>query len=90
MAHAQIGLIGLGVMGENLALNMLNHGYRVAVLNRTVSKVDDFVRGPAKGKNVIGCQALEELCRQLEKPRKVCRALLGRCMTSRSHFAVIP
>ncbi|HPP54162.1 MAG TPA: NAD(P)-binding domain-containing protein, partial [Thermoguttaceae bacterium] len=49
------GLIGLAVMGENLVLNVESRGYRVAVFNRTVSKVDDFLAGRAKGKNIVGC-----------------------------------
>ena len=52
---ADIGLIGLAVMGENLVLNMESHGYTVAVFNRTTSKVDDFVNGRGKGKKLVGC-----------------------------------
>ena len=55
------GLIGLAVMGENLALNIESRGYSVAVFNRTVSKVDDFINGRAKGKRFRGCHSLEEL-----------------------------
>ena len=66
-----IGLIGLAVMGENLALNIESRGYSVAVFNRTTSKVDDFMAGPAKGKNFVGCQSLEELIGALAVPRKV-------------------
>ena len=65
------GLIGLAVMGENLALNIESRGYRVAVFNRTVSKVDEFIGGRAKGKNFVGCRSLEELVAALERPRKV-------------------
>ena len=50
-----IGLIGLAVMGENLALNIESRGYRVAVFNRTTSVVDDFIAGRAKGKKFVGC-----------------------------------
>ncbi|HUW19122.1 MAG TPA: decarboxylating NADP(+)-dependent phosphogluconate dehydrogenase [Sedimentisphaerales bacterium] len=71
MAQADIGLIGLAVMGENLILNMESKGFAVACFNRTVSKVDDFVNGRAKGKNIIGCHSVEEFCRNLKKPRKV-------------------
>jgi 6-phosphogluconate dehydrogenase len=71
MEKADIGLIGLAVMGQNLVLNMADHGYRVAVFNRTTSKVDEFIDGPAKNKNIIGAQSLEELVASLEKPRKV-------------------
>jgi 6-phosphogluconate dehydrogenase len=66
-----IGLIGLAVMGQNLVLNMNDHGYKVAVFNRTVSKVDDFLRDEAKGTNVVGTHSLEELCAQLKSPRRV-------------------
>jgi len=71
MQKADIGLIGLAVMGENLVLNMENHGFRVAVFNRTTSKVDAFMEGRAKGKNIIGCHSIEELVANLERPRKV-------------------
>ena len=68
---ANIGLIGLAVMGENIVMNMESKGFTVAVYNRTLSKVDDFVNGRAKGKNIIGTHSLEELAASLEKPRKV-------------------
>jgi 6-phosphogluconate dehydrogenase len=71
MAKADIGLIGLAVMGENLILNMESKGLTVARFNRTVSKVDDFINGRAKGKNIIGCHSIEELVQNLTKPRKV-------------------
>jgi len=71
MAQADIGLIGLAVMGENLILNMESQGFTVACFNRTVSKVDDFVNGRAKGKNIIGCRSVEELVGALKKPRKI-------------------
>lgn len=68
---ADIGLIGLAVMGENLVLNMERNGYTVAVYNRTVEKVDRFVNGRGKGKNFIGAHSIEEFVAALEKPRKV-------------------
>lgn len=68
---ADIGLIGLAVMGQNLVLNMNDHGYRVAVFNRTVSKVDDFLKGPAKNTGVIGCHSIKEFFFCLKRPRKV-------------------
>jgi len=71
MAKADIGLVGLAVMGENLILNMESRGFTVACFNRTVSKVDDFLNGRAAGKNIIGTKSIEELCACLKKPRKV-------------------
>ena len=71
MAYADIGLIGLAVMGENLVLNMESRGFSVAVYNRTLDKVDRFLSGRAKGKKIDGCRSIEALCRQLTKPRKV-------------------
>ena len=71
MKKADIGLIGLAVMGENLVMNMESKGFTVAVFNRTVSKVSDFVNGRAKGKNIIGTYSLQELVDNLAKPRKV-------------------
>lgn len=68
---ADIGLIGLAVMGQNLVLNMNDHGYKVAVFNRTTSAVDEFMAGPAKGTQVIGAQSLEELVNSLVAPRIV-------------------
>jgi len=68
---ADIGLIGLAVMGENLVLNMESRGFRVAVFNRTTSKVDEFIAGRAAGKKFIGCHSLEELVASLSQPRKV-------------------
>jgi 6-phosphogluconate dehydrogenase len=68
---ADIGLIGLAVMGENLVLNMESKGYTVAVFNRTVSKVDVFINGRAKGKNIIGTHSIEEFLKSIKKPRKV-------------------
>lgn len=71
MSKADIGLIGLAVMGENLVMNMESKGFTVAVYNRTVDKVKKFVEGRAAGKNIIGTYSLEELVENLEKPRKV-------------------
>ena len=71
MEKADIGLIGLAVMGQNLVLNMADHGYRVAVFNRTTSRVDDFINGPAKDKPVVGTHSLEQLVAALQSPRKV-------------------
>ncbi|HHU77674.1 MAG: decarboxylating NADP(+)-dependent phosphogluconate dehydrogenase [Caldicoprobacterales bacterium] len=71
MKKADIGLIGLAVMGENLVLNMERNGFTVAVFNRTVQKVTDFVEGRAKGRNIIGAKSIQELVDSLKKPRKV-------------------
>jgi 6-phosphogluconate dehydrogenase len=71
MSKADIGLVGLAVMGENLILNMESHGFTVAVYNRTVEKVDNFINGRGKGKNVIGAHSIEELIANLKSPRKV-------------------
>lgn len=68
---AHIGLIGLAVMGQNLVLNMNDHGFNVAVFNRTTSVVDEFLNDAAKGTNVIGTHSLEELVENLQTPRIV-------------------
>jgi 6-phosphogluconate dehydrogenase len=70
-AKADIGLVGLAVMGENLVLNMESHGFTVAVYNRTVEKVNNFVNGRGKGKKVIGTATIEELVASLKTPRKI-------------------
>ena len=71
MSKADIGLIGLAVMGENLVLNMESHGFTVAVYNRTVEKVNSFVNGRGKGKKIIGTKSIEELVANLNSPRKI-------------------
>ena len=71
MSQADIGLIGLAVMGQNLVLNMADHGFTVAVYNRTVSKVDDFLNGEAKGKTIVGAHNLGEFISLLKRPRRV-------------------
>ncbi|MFW5889905.1 MAG: decarboxylating NADP(+)-dependent phosphogluconate dehydrogenase, partial [Marinilabiliaceae bacterium] len=68
---SDIGLIGLAVMGENLVLNMESKGFQVSVFNRSTEKVDNFVNGRAKGKNIQGTHSLEELVQSLERPRKI-------------------
>ncbi len=70
-AVCDIGLIGLAVMGQNLVLNMNDHGFKVAVFNRTVSKVDDFIANEAKGTEVVGAHSIEELAGMLKRPRRV-------------------
>ena len=69
--NCDIGLIGLAVMGQNLVLNMNDHGYTVAVFNRTTSKVDEFLAEEAKGTAVEGAHSIEELCGMLKTPRRV-------------------
>ncbi|WP_407334332.1 decarboxylating NADP(+)-dependent phosphogluconate dehydrogenase [Enterovibrio sp. 27052020O] len=68
---ADIAVIGLAVMGQNLILNMNDHGFKVVAFNRTVAKVDEFLEGPAKGTNIIGATSLEDMVSKLESPRKV-------------------
>ncbi len=71
MEKADIGLIGLAVMGQNLVLNMADHGFKVAVYNRSVQKVDDFIANEAKDKSIIGTKDIIELCDSLSSPRKI-------------------
>ncbi|KAG8759894.1 phosphogluconate dehydrogenase (decarboxylating) gnd1 [Serendipita sp. 396] len=68
---ADIGLIGLAVMGQNLILNMNDKGFKVCAFNRTTSKVDHFLQNEAKGTNVVGAWSIEELCSKLKKPRRI-------------------
>ncbi len=68
---ADIGLVGLAVMGENLVLNIESHGFTVAVYNRSTDKVDNFIQGRAKGKNIIGTHSIQQLVNTLKTPRKV-------------------
>lgn len=69
--QCDIGLIGLAVMGQNLVLNMADHGFKVAAYNRTTHKVDEFMAGPAKGKSIVGCHSPEEFIKMLKRPRRV-------------------
>ncbi|XP_034508796.1 6-phosphogluconate dehydrogenase, decarboxylating [Ambystoma mexicanum] len=71
MAQADIALIGLAVMGQNLVLNMNDHGFVVCAFNRTVSKVDSFLANEAKGTQVVGAHSLQEMVSKLKKPRRV-------------------
>ncbi|MGN8646844.1 NADP-dependent phosphogluconate dehydrogenase [Gracilibacillus sp. HCP3S3_G5_1] len=71
MAKQQFGVIGLAVMGKNLALNVESRGYSVAVFNRTYQKTEDFLNNEAKGKNFVGAKTIEEFVDSLEKPRKI-------------------
>ncbi len=71
MPEGDIALVGLAVMGQNLILNMNDHGFTVVAFNRTTSKVDDFLNGPAKGTKVIGAKTPQEVVDSLKKPRKI-------------------
>ena len=71
MSESDIGLIGLAVMGQNLVLNMERNGYQVSVFNRTSERTDDFIKGPAAGKNITATYSIEELVGSIKKPRKV-------------------
>jgi len=87
---ADIAVIGLAVMGENLILNMESKGFTVAVYNRTTEKVDNFINGRAKGKNIIGTHSLEELVDALEKPRKVMMMIKAGPAVDKTIDALIP
>jgi 6-phosphogluconate dehydrogenase len=85
-----IGLIGLAVMGQNLVLNMNDHGYKVAVFNRTVSKVDEFIAQEAKGTEVVGAHSPEELCGLLKKPRRVMMMVKAGDVVDQTIASVLP
>ena len=68
---ADIALIGLAVMGKNLILNMNDHGFTVCAFNRTVSKVEEFMQGEAKGTKIVGATSLQDMVSKLKKPRRV-------------------
>ncbi len=69
--QCDIGLVGLAVMGQNLILNIADHGFQVAAYNRTTQKVDDFMAGSARNKSIVGCRSPEELVRNLKRPRRI-------------------
>ncbi len=69
--QADIGLIGLAVMGQNLVLNMADHKYTVSVFNRTYAKTDEFMKGPARGKSILGFQELSAFVASLKRPRRI-------------------
>ncbi|MEO6802151.1 MAG: decarboxylating NADP(+)-dependent phosphogluconate dehydrogenase [Granulicella sp.] len=89
-ATCDIGLIGLAVMGQNLVLNMNDHGYKVAVFNRTVSKVDDFLNDEAKGTQVVGAHSIEELVANLKTPRRVMLMVKAGDVTDQTIDQVVP
>ncbi len=71
MKKADIGLIGLAVMGQNLVLNMADNGFKVAVYNRSAQKTDDFIAGEAKDRSIVGTKGIKAFCDSLSSPRKV-------------------
>jgi len=71
MQNSDIGLIGLAVMGQNLVLNMNDHGYKVSVYNRTSLKTEDFIKTNAKNSNLKGTFSIKELVDSLKHPRKI-------------------
>lgn len=75
---ADIALIGLAVMGQNLILNMNDNGFVVCAYNRTTQKVDDFLNNEAKGTKIVGAHSLEEMVRKLKKPRRVMMLVKGK------------
>ena len=75
--RADIGLIGLAVMGQNLIMNMADHGFVVCAYNRTTSKVDEFLANEAKGKSIVGAHSLQDLVNKLKKPRRVMMLVKG-------------
>jgi len=77
--QADIALIGLAVMGQNLILNMDEKGFKVVAYNRTVAKVKDFLANEAKGTNVIGADSLKDMVSKLKAPRKVMLLVKGEC-----------
>ena len=89
-ASCDIGLIGLAVMGQNLVLNMNDHGFKVAVYNRTVSKVDDFLAHEAKGTQIFGAHSVEEFVGALRKPRRVMMMVKAGDTVDQMIDAVVP
>ena len=87
---ADIGVIGLAVMGENLVLNMAGRGFTVAVHNRTTSAVDDFIGGRANGKTIIGAHSLEELCARVKKPRRIMMMIKAGAAVDRVIESLLP
>lgn len=74
---SDIAVIGLAVMGENLVLNMANHGFKVSVYNRTTDKVKSFVETRGKEKSIVGCYSIEELVKSLSRPRKIMMMIMA-------------
>ena len=89
-ANCDIGLIGLAVMGQNLVLNMNDHGFKVAVFNRTTSKVDEFLADEAKGTQVEGAHSIEELCSKLKSPRRVMIMVKAGTVVDQTIESIVP
>ncbi len=87
---SDIGLIGLAVMGENLVLNMESKGYQVSVFNRSTDKVDSFVNGRGKGKNIVGTYSMEELVASIERPRKIMMMIKAGAAVDSTIEALLP
>src|ERR1700736_3941093 len=85
-----IGLIGLAVMGQNLVLNMDDHGYKVAVFNRTTSKVDEFINDQAKGTQVVGTHSIKEMCELLKPPRRVMMMVKAGSVVDQTIDQIVP
>ncbi|SET38444.1 6-phosphogluconate dehydrogenase [Salinibacillus kushneri] len=90
MSKQQIGVIGLAVMGKNLALNIESRGYSVSVYNRTAEKTDDFLHNEAKGKNFVGTRSVEEFVQSLERPRKILLMVKAGPATDTTIEALLP
>ena len=90
IGQCDIGLMGLAVMGQNLALNISDHGYRVAVYNRTTSKVDEFLQAEAKGRDITGTHSLEEFAASLKTPRMILLMIKAGPPVDQTIAALIP
>ena len=90
MPNADIGVIGLAVMGQNLVLNMNDHGFTVAVYNRTAAKTDEFLAGAAHGTRIIGTHSIRELTDQLKRPRRVMLMVKAGRVVDRTIEALLP
>ncbi len=89
-ANCDIGLIGLAVMGQNLVLNMNDHGFKVCVFNRTTSKVDDFLADEAKGTQVEGSHSIEEMCSKLKSPKRVMIMVKAGAVVDQTIETIVP
>uniref|UniRef100_A0A0N4ZFG9 6-phosphogluconate dehydrogenase, decarboxylating n=1 Tax=Parastrongyloides trichosuri TaxID=131310 RepID=A0A0N4ZFG9_PARTI len=89
-AVGDIAVIGLAVMGQNLILNMNDHGFTVVAFNRTVSKVEDFLNNEAKGTKIIGATSLEDMVKKLKKPRKIMILVKAGAATEQTIQNIIP